>query len=207
MSQAQTVESRLHTHNFVFSDFAKTGSLAPREFVGLFEILVRLFRFENNFRITYSIDHMSTQKELTVDDSDARKFNHNLIQLFDQMSKIYPEDQDLYIYRDKLAMLTKANFKLPSELFLKYAQDYVEEIMTCNQDFFLKVDTRTKMENSIYLELINKIIDLWLSSQDAPMKATIWKYMQVLLVLSIKTHRRVDLVIQVNKHRRNPLKI
>jgi len=143
-------------------------------------------------------------KELSVNDSDARKFNHNMIQLFEQLSVIYPNDHDIFTYRDKLTLLSKSNFKLPSEFFLKYAGKYVDQIMTCDDQFFLNSDDVISTDNPIYQELFNKIISLWKESSET-VRSTIWKYMQVMLILAVKTHQRTDLVDQLNQYRKTPL--
>lgn len=153
---------------------------------------------------------MATQKrELTADDSNARKFNHNLIQLFEQLSKVYPDDRDLKVNRDKIAALSSVNAKMPSEFFILVSNGFIKEIMTRDQDYFINFNYGDNMGTSYveYKYLIDKIINYWLESTSEQLKETIWKYLQVLLVYAVKSTRRHDLAIEINKYRTTPIKI
>jgi hypothetical protein len=142
---------------------------------------------------------------LTVEDSDAKKFNFNLIQLLEQLGKFYPDDRDIQIYRDKIVILSKANAKLPSEMYLLFCADHIEEIMTFKESFFIEFNYHDRVSDPKYLKLIEKIISLWKESKDEKMKKMVSQYLQVLLAHSIKCMKRSDLLDIINKFRKTPL--
>ena len=76
-------------------------------------------------------------KQLTIKDSDITKFNHNLSLLIVQLSKIYPEDKDLKLWSEKFEWSKKFNAKIVCELFVDLMGNYVDQIMTRNETFFL----------------------------------------------------------------------
>jgi uncharacterized protein YpiB (UPF0302 family) len=123
---------------------------------------------------------------LTVEDSDAKKFNFNLIQLLEQLGKFYPDDRDIQIYRDKIVILSKANAKF-------------------KESFFIEFNYHDRVSDPKYLKLIEKIISLWKESKDEKMKKMVSQYLQVLLAHSIKCMKRSDLLDIINKFRKTPL--
>ncbi len=158
---------------------------------------------------TTSTQQTSMVKELTSDDSDARKFNQNLIQLFEQFGKLYPEDRDVQMYRDKIVIATRANAKLPSVLFLSFCGNHIKQIMTLDEHFFMTYDYKKGLDikDAKDLKLIEKILTMWREAESQTLKDTVGKYMQILLVYAIKCCKRHDLAVELNKYRQTPLKM
>lgn len=153
---------------------------------------------------------MSTvpQKELSSEDSDAKKFNYNMIQLLDQLSKVYPDDRDLWTYRDKLMLVSKANAKIPADNFIYFCQPHIKQIMTRDDSFFVNFKYEEKVTwDKKYLDLIHKVISMWNDTDNLALKEVIWKYLQILLTYSIKAMKKYELVDELNLYRKVPLKI
>lgn len=147
-------------------------------------------------------------KQLTIKDSDITKFNHNLSLLIVQLSKIYPEDKDLKLWSEKFEWSKKFNAKIVCELFVDLMGNYVDQIMTRNETFFLnEIDYSQQVENPEYKYLINKLINVWSSDIDEKLKNNIWLYFQTLLTYGILACRRQDLADKLNKYRETPLVI
>lgn len=144
-------------------------------------------------------------RELTTEDSDLAKFNHNLSLLIYQLSKAYPEDRDLKVYADKFEWSKRFNARMACEYFVYVIHPYIKEIMQEDESFFLDLDYTKTTENERYLELIYKIVDVWKHSENKKLKKNVWRYFQILLTYSIKAMRRRDLADVLNKYRETPL--
>jgi len=143
----------------------------------------------------------------TKADSNFCKFNHNLGLLIQQLSNAYPEDRDLEGYRDKFDVLKKVNVRMACELFIKGVDKYIGEIMTEDEFFFVNFKYDGIVADKKYLDLINKILQLWRSSENAKLKKNVWKFFQILLTYGIKALKRQDLVDEINKFRARPLSL
>ena len=141
-------------------------------------------------------------KELTTDDSNLRKFNHNTTLLIFQLMKIYPDDQDLQVYKDKFEWSQRINARLACEKFITEAAPFINEIMTENEEFFLNMDYNNYTDNKGYIQLLHKVADLWKSSHNKKLKKNIWRYFKILIIYGIKITRRRDLAEIVNVYRK-----
>lgn len=145
-------------------------------------------------------------KVLSSKDTNVSKFNHNLSLLIFQLSKVYPDDYDLKKYSDKFEWGKKFNARMICDAFIDIIQDYIDEIMTKDEKFFLeKLDYHGKIDNPEYLALIQKIIKIWSESASQKLKDNIWRYFQTLLTYGIMAGKRHDLADKVNKYRSEPL--
>jgi len=145
-------------------------------------------------------------KVLTSKDTNVSKFNHNLSLLIFQLSKIYPDDYDLKKYSDKFEWGKRFNARMICDAFIDIVQDYIDEIMTKNEHFFLeKLDYNGKVDNQEYLTLIQKIITIWSESPNQKLKENIWRYFQALPTYGIMASKRHDLADKLNKYRSQPL--
>jgi len=146
-------------------------------------------------------------KELTSEDSEVTKFNHNLSLLLLQLSKIYPDDHDLKVYSDKFEWLKKVNAKMACQGFVEYAGGFVKEIMTKNETFFVNFNYTAATSNPQYLALIGKILHLWQDTPNEKLKDNIWKYFQTLLTYGAIACKRQDIIDDLNKYRETPIKL
>lgn len=148
----------------------------------------------------------NSNRELTSDDSNLSKFNHNLSLLFVQLMKAYPDDKDLKLYYDKFEWSKKFNAKAVCEYFIHFTSPYIKEIMTENERFFLhELDFTEHLKQEKYLNLLEKIMELWKNSDNQKLKKNIWRFFQVLLTYGIKVLNRRDLGEILNQYRTQPL--
>jgi hypothetical protein len=124
-----------------------------------------------------------------------------------QLSKAYPDEPDLKYYSDKFEWSKRFNAKVASEYFIRIVSPFIREVMTENEEFFIKMDYTDKLNDDKDLNMIKKIIHVWRQSDDMNFKKNIWRYFQLLLTYAIKAHKRQDLAEQLNQYRKTPLKI
>lgn len=147
-------------------------------------------------------------KTITSSDSDIAKFNYNVSILIFQLSKIYPDDNDLKLWAEKFEWSKSFNAYMACEHFMKVAENCVDEIMLEKEDFFLEKDYQNlDPQYQKYAYLIYKCADLWQSNVNDKLKKNIWKIIQTLLTYGIKAKKRRDLVSTLNKYREIPLKL
>ena len=148
------------------------------------------------------------RKELTSKDSATTKFNHNLSLLIVQLSKIYPDDNDLKVWSEKFEWSKRFNAKMVCEMFVEITSEYIDQIMQRDEKFFLmEIDYKNQVDDQEYMYLINKIIHVWSNSTSEKLKENIWRYFQTLLTYGIMACRRQDLADKLNKYRETPLNI
>lgn len=140
-------------------------------------------------------------KELSSNDSNLSKFNHNTSLLIVQLLKIYPDDKDLIVYRDKFEWSKKVNARLACEKFILEAAPYTEQIMNEDEQFFLDMNYRKYTDNENYVALMHKVADLWRNSDNEQLKKNIWRFFKILMVYGIKITKRRDLAEIVNVYR------
>lgn len=146
-------------------------------------------------------------KQITTEDTDLSKFNHNMSLLFVQLSKAYPDDRDLKVYHDKFEWSKRFNARAACDYFIKYVSPYVKEIMLKEESCFFSLNYDQYTENEQYLNTIRKIIEIWQSSDNDQLKNNIWRFFQILLTYGIKVAKRRDLAEILNRYRKKPLVI
>lgn len=138
--------------------------------------------------------------------SDLQIFRDNINKFVDQLTRIYPNDRDLYIYRDKVALYAKVDPRGMVEYFMENIGRYTRHIMEKNEDFFLKdlaIEEVTQKQN--YRELFDKVRGLWLDGMSMETKNTVWKYFVVFITLGAKITRDQEVVTIINEYRKAPL--
>ena len=138
--------------------------------------------------------------------TDLSKFCNNLEKLFSNLEKAFPQDSDLSYYKDKIMSARKINPRLIVEQFMLMAEDFIDQIMQKNADFFLDdLEVENLVDNS-YFDLTNKIKTLWINMSDSS-KEMIWRYFQIFITLGVKITKRHDLLPKLNQYRDVPLTI
>ena len=138
--------------------------------------------------------------------SDLQIFRDNINKFVDQLTRIYPNDRDLYIYRDKVALYAKVDPRGMVEYFMENIGRYTRHIMEKNEDFFLKdlaIEEVTQKQN--YRELFDKVRGLWLDGMSMETKNTVWQYFVVFITLGAKITRDQEVVRIINEYRKVPL--
>ena len=138
--------------------------------------------------------------------SDLQIFRDNINKFVDQLTRIYQDDRDLHIYKDKVALYAKVDPRCMVEYFMENIGSYTRHIMQRNEDFFLKdlaIDEVTQKEK--YRELFDKVRGLWLEGMTPETKNTVWQYFVVFVTLGAKITRDQEVVSVINEYRKVPL--
>jgi len=105
------------------------------------------------------------------------KFLSVIDQLIDDVYDVFPEAQeDIALFKYKYEMMKKVNPKMIQQLFQKYVMPYKKQILDKDESFFLQKD---------YNEF-NIFKNIYAGVNDNQVKNTIWKYFQVLVMLSMR---------------------
>jgi hypothetical protein len=138
--------------------------------------------------------------------SDLQIFRDNINKFVDQLTRIYPDDRDLHVYKDKVALYAKVDPRGMVEYFMENIGSYTRHIMQRNEDFFLKdlaIHEVTQKEK--YRELFDKVRRLWLEGMTPETKNTVWQYFVVFVTLGAKITRDQEVVSVINEYRKVPL--
>mgnify|MGYP006083489963 FL=1 len=123
-------------------------------------------------------------------------FNNQLLSLITELIN-YFDDSKMKILKEKISIVTSVNSTLIITLFLNNIYKFKDNIMKKEESFFLKHITPDNVsdlysknkelatENNINIIDVINLKDYWTSLHNDD-KETIWKYFQVLIVLSEK---------------------
>lgn len=128
--------------------------------------------------------------------SNVKMFNNQLMSLITELIN-YFNDSKMKILKEKILIVNSANPTLIIRLFLKNIYKFKDNIMEKKEDFFLKQLTQDNITNMYsnnkeiadnndinIIDVIN-LKDRWASLHNGD-KETIWKYLQVLIILTEK---------------------
>ena len=128
--------------------------------------------------------------------SNVKMFNNQLMSLITELIN-YFNDSKMKILKEKILIVNSANPTLIIRLFFKNIYNFKDNIMEKKEDFFLKQLTQDNITNMYsnnkeiadnndinIIDVIN-LKDRWTSLHDDD-KETIWKYLQVLIILTEK---------------------
>ena len=122
--------------------------------------------------------------------STLTAFNTQLDRLIENLIQYFPENGDFKKFDTICKLLQKTHPRKLMELFTSHITiKYKEHILEKNEDFFLNntfQEEKANVSNENYAnELIKRLKDNW-NQIDDKNKDIIWKYFQVLVVLSEK---------------------
>lgn len=102
----------------------------------------------------------------------------------DELLKIMPGDKNITLFKEKYYLVKKVNSTMVINSFVKYVIPFKKEIMEKNEKYFLENGTEEDLGEKKYRYSID-LKENWkiLSNQN---KEIVWKYFQVLLVLTEK---------------------
>ena len=113
-------------------------------------------------------------------------FNTQVQNLIDDLNKLYPNEKDINLFKEKFKLIKFANPRLIIENFIVYVYPYKEFIMNKNEIYFIEEDNSINREcdkNEISLTKVINFKKLWKKTSDKN-KGAIWKYFQVLIILA-----------------------
>ena len=102
--------------------------------------------------------------------------------LINELKKIIPNDSNIMLFEEKFYAAKKMNSDLIINAFINYVLPHKDQVMAKNEEFFLKGGGQENLgEDKDHYVLDLK--DKWAKFNDTN-KAVIWKFFQVLIVLS-----------------------
>ena len=118
-------------------------------------------------------------------------FNQQLLNLSVNLSELFPDDPDIEFTKNSISLIKRTNPRKLQEIFKYYMSRYKTQILNKEAEFFLERDIINQdlnLDNSQLDYAHNIMINLkknW-SAMDSESKENVWKYLQVLVVLSDK---------------------
>jgi len=126
--------------------------------------------------------------------SNLTRFNTQVENLLNDLTKIFPDFIDLKIFREKFNIVKSTNPKLILLVFLKYAYPYKKKVLDQDEAFFFFFDLTQEVTNNKDIQkdgnvdsdyILTKALgikELW-SIMTEQQKQTVWTYFKVLMVL------------------------
>ena len=111
-------------------------------------------------------------------------FNNTLIEFADDLILVFPDDNDLKVYKNSLILLQKTNPRKVQIIFHTYIINYKDQILNKDEDFFIN-DNYDSVKDEKNIVLIDRPKNYWSNISNSN-KDKIWKYFEILISLSLK---------------------
>ena len=112
------------------------------------------------------------------------RFNKIVVKFLTDLHNILPEEKDIMVFQSQISVIEMIDPSKILKSFIEYAHPYKDQIIKKDEDFFLKSGNiqgeEDFMSESIHLK------DLWKNKLSAKNKEVVWKYFQVMVILSEK---------------------
>jgi hypothetical protein len=112
-----------------------------------------------------------------------KKFNKMIDNFLSELHTILPNEKDIVIFQSQLSVATMLNEKKILNSFVEFVYPYKNHILEKNEDFFMSdtIDVdKDYLSDSIHLK------ELWKTKLSDENKEVVWKYFQVMVLLSEK---------------------
>ena len=140
--------------------------------------------------------------------SDVQIFRDNINKFIEQLSYNYPNDKDLFLYRDKVVLYGKVDPYGMVEYFMNNISRFTKHIMEKDDAFFLEdLAIKEVTKNEKYHQLYDKVRLLWLDGMDETTKKTVWQYFTVFVTLGAKITKNQEVISIINQYRKVPITI
>ena len=111
------------------------------------------------------------------------QFNKIIDKFLDELQQILPEERDIIIFKNQIDV---TNMITPNKMlysFIKFIYPYKQQIIDKNESFFLGDNLNIKQD---YLSNAIQLTELWKSKLSDENKEIVWKYFQVMIIISEK---------------------
>jgi hypothetical protein len=113
-------------------------------------------------------------------------FNTKLAEFLQDLSTSFPEFKDIKMLKNGLNLARTLDVKMPATMFSKHVTaEYEQNILNKDDAFFLTQTYEHIAVDGIDLDIIPKLKDMW-GTLDVSDKDSVWKYLQVLVLLCRK---------------------
>lgn len=118
--------------------------------------------------------------------SHLTAFNTQLERLVNELINYFPDCNDFKIFESSFLLLKQTNPRKILDLFKSHISfKYKQYILDKNEDFFLNYDYNDIVKSNYAELLMSRLKNNWKLIDDKN-KEVIWKYFQVLVILSEK---------------------
>ena len=122
-------------------------------------------------------------------------FNSKIVELLNDLIRIFPEDNDFKMYKNAVTLVKLANEKKLLEFYKIFVTDeYKEHISNKNEEFFLEHDyneilnsneLKKELDGDINNKIVNKLKGYW-SQLSSDNRDIVWNYFNLFLKISEK---------------------
>lgn len=114
----------------------------------------------------------------------VKKFNKIIKEFLAELINLLPEQKDISIFKGHISIVEMMNETKIIKSFIEHVYPYKKGILEKDEDFFLD-QGNFKHENDYLSESIH-LKELWKNNLSKENKEIVWKYFQVLIILSEK---------------------
>ena len=116
-------------------------------------------------------------------------FNTKLEEFLNDLLTAFPEFKDFKVLKHGINLAKTIDAKMPANVFLQHMTDeYEKNILSRDDAFFMNEDYAYVADMGVDLDIISKLKTLWGQLDDSN-KESVWKYLQVLVLLSRKCRK------------------
>lgn len=114
-------------------------------------------------------------------------FNNIIISFLEDLIETYPEENDFKVFKNGILTLKKYNPRKVLNYFKLYTEQYKEQIVTKDINFFINTDSNklTNTQDNYIIQIIDKLKNFWIEMSENN-KEKIWEYLNTLIKISSK---------------------
>ena len=114
-------------------------------------------------------------------------FNNIIVSFLEDLIETYPEENDFKVFKNGILTLKKYNPRKVLNYFKIYTEQYKEQIVTKDINFFINTDSNqlTNSQDNYIIQIIDKLKNYWIEMSDNN-KEKIWEYLNTLIKISSK---------------------
>ena len=114
-------------------------------------------------------------------------FNNIIISFLEDLIETYPEENDFKVFKNGILTLKKYNPRKVLNYFKLYTEQYKEQIVTKDINFFINTDSNklTNTQDNYIIQIIDKLKNYWIEMSENN-KEKIWEYLNTLIKISSK---------------------
>ena len=106
--------------------------------------------------------------------------------LINELCTIFPNHNEILLFREKYNLVKSANSKLIIEYFVMYIFPFKQKIMDEEESFFIDGGGQDEIKDTSGLKFRDNIKNLWVSEMSIDNKNIIWKYFKTFVILCEK---------------------
>lgn len=117
------------------------------------------------------------------------KFNEVFQEMLGDLVKVFPSDGELRFYQMAVKAGLMTNIRIVSNIFHQSVSKtgMCDKILRMDEAFFIEKDYAEFQEKRDISRIVDKLKQCWLTLDDSN-KATVWRYLKVLVLLDRKIH-------------------